>query len=502
MKAIIHETYGSADVLQLKDVDRPEIADDEVLVRVHAAGVDRGAWHVMTGLPYPIRLAGYGLRAPKNPVLGMDLAGVVEAVGSGVSRFGPGDEVFGMGKGSYAEYAPALESKLAPKPANLDFEQAAVIAASGLPALQGLRDHGQLRAGQSVLIIGASGGVGTYAVQLAKAFGAEVTGVCSTAKVDMVRSIGADHVIDYTHDDFAQGEQRYDLILDIGGNASLSRLRRALTPTGDARHRAEARPAAGGSAAPIARSGRSCCRAFVSQRLGTFISRENHEDMIVLKELIEAGKVTPVIDRSYPLSEVPEAIRYLEQGKRPRQGRHHRVRRDGALGVRGEAVRQGDGRELDGDADVELGVGAAGLQVLVQQVLELEAPDERVALDAAVGEVAAGDARALAVGDPADAPAGERARIEPVGEHLGDVVEGQEARAVGRSGRIDEDADDPAHLGAALPAAVGERRQAGPDDRLAGVARRRAARAQRATRPSPPRRVRRAPRRAGGVSGG
>ena len=313
MKAIVHDVYGPADVLELRDVDRPEIADDEVLVRVHAAGVDRGSWHVMTGLPYPIRLAGYGLRAPKNPVLGMDLAGVVEAVGSGVSRFGPGDEVFGLGKGSYAEYAPALESKLAPRPANLGFEQAAVVAASGLPALQGLRDHGQLRPGQSALIIGASGGVGTYAVQLAKAFGAEVTGVCSTAKVDMVRSIGADHVIDYTQADFAQGERRYDLILDIGGNASLSRLRRALTPKGTL-------VIAGGETGGrwLGGSDRQIralvLSRFVSQRLGTFISRENHEDMIVLKELIEAGQVTPVIDRSYPLSEVPEAIRYLEQG--------------------------------------------------------------------------------------------------------------------------------------------------------------------------------------------
>jgi NADPH:quinone reductase-like Zn-dependent oxidoreductase len=276
--------------------------------------VDRGTWHVMTGLPYPIRLTGFGLRAPKNAVLGMDLAGVVEAVGSGVSRFAPGDEVFGLGQGSYAEYAAALERKLAPKPANLGFEQAAAVAASGLPALQGLRDHGRLRPGQSVLIIGASGGVGTYAVQLAKAFGAEVTGVCSSAKADMVRSIGADRVIDYTRDDFAQEGRRYDLILDIGGNASLSRLRRALTPKGTlviAGGETDGRWL-GGSDRQIRALVLS---RFVSQRLGTFISRENHEDLLVLKELIEAGKVTPVIDRSYPLSEVPEAIRYLEQGR-------------------------------------------------------------------------------------------------------------------------------------------------------------------------------------------
>ena len=237
MKAIVQDTYGATDVLELRDIDQPEIADDEVLVRVHAAGVDRGVWHLMTGLAYPIRLAGYGLRAPKTPVPGMDLAGVVEAVGTDVTRFRPGDEVFGIGKGAYAEYARAPENKLAPKPANLSFEQAAVVAISGSTALQAVRDKGRIEPGQKVLIIGASGGVGTYAVQLAKAFGAEVTGVCSTTKVDMVRSLGADHVIDYTRADFADGEQRYDVILDIGGKSSLSRLRRALTPQGNARPR-------------------------------------------------------------------------------------------------------------------------------------------------------------------------------------------------------------------------------------------------------------------------
>jgi NADPH:quinone reductase-like Zn-dependent oxidoreductase len=313
MSAIVRDTYGSADVLELKDIDTPEIGDDEVLVRVHAAGADRGVWHVMTGLPYPIRLAGFGLRAPKNPVLGADVAGVVEAVGNAVTRFQPGDEVFGIAKGSYAEYARAGEDKLAPKPANLTFEQAAAVAISGLPALQGLRDHGKVRPGQKVLIIGASGGVGTYAVQLAKAFGAEVTGVCTTTKVDMVRSIGADHVIDYTHDDFSAGEVRYDVILDIGGNSSLSRLRRALTPKGTL-------VIAGGETDGRWLGGTDrqlralVLSRFVGQKLGTFVSRENHADMIVFKELIEAGKVTPVIDRTYPLSEVPEAIRYLEQG--------------------------------------------------------------------------------------------------------------------------------------------------------------------------------------------
>jgi NADPH:quinone reductase-like Zn-dependent oxidoreductase len=314
MKAIVQETYGSADVLELRDVDKPEIADDEVLVRVYAAGVDRGVWHVMTGLPYPIRLAGYGLRTPKNPVPGMDMAGVVEAVGNDVSRFRPGDEVFGIGKGAFAEYARAPENKLAPKPANLTFEQAAVVAVSGLPALQGLRDKGRVEPKQKVLIIGASGGVGTYAVQLAKAFGAEVTGVCSTTKVDMVRALGADHVIDYTRDDFADGTQRYDLILDIGGNSSLSRLRRALAPKGTL-------VITGGEGGGRWLGGNDrqiralLLSRFVGQKLTTFVSKENHEDMLVLKDLIEAGKITPVIDRTYPLAEVPMAIRYVEQGK-------------------------------------------------------------------------------------------------------------------------------------------------------------------------------------------
>jgi NADPH:quinone reductase-like Zn-dependent oxidoreductase len=314
MRAIVRDRYGSPDVLELRDIGMPEIADDEVLVRVHAAGVGRDVWHVMAGLPYPIRIAGYGLGAPNNPVVGSDVAGVVEAVGKNVSRFRPGDEVFGIGKGSYAEYAPALEGKLAPKPANLTFEQAAVVAISGSTALQALRDHGRVAAGQEVLIIGASGGVGTFAVQIAKAFGAHVTGVCSTAKVDLVRSIGADHVIDYTQEDFADGERRYDVILDIGGNSTLARLRRALAPQGTL-------VIAGGEGGGRWLGGTDrqlramMLSPFVGQRLGTFINKENHEDMHVLKELIESGKVTPVIDRTYPLSEVPQAIRYLEEGR-------------------------------------------------------------------------------------------------------------------------------------------------------------------------------------------
>jgi NADPH:quinone reductase-like Zn-dependent oxidoreductase len=313
MKAMIRDAYGSSDVLELREIDIPEINDDEVLVRVHAAGVGRDVWHVMTGLPYPIRLAGYGFRAPKNPVIGSDVAGVVEAVGKNVRRFRPGDEVFGIGKGSYAEYVCAREDKLAHKPVKLTFEQAAVLAIMGSTALQALRDHGKVRPGQEVLIIGASGGVGTYAVQIAKAFGAHVTGVCSTKKVEMVRSIGADHVIDYTREDFAEGDQRYDVILDIGGNSSLARLRRALAPRGTL-------VIVGGEGGGRWLGGTDrqlramILSPFVGQKLGTFVNKENHEDLIVLKELIESGKVTPVIDRTYPLAEVPEAIRYLEGG--------------------------------------------------------------------------------------------------------------------------------------------------------------------------------------------
>ena len=314
MRAIVQDTYGSAEVLAFEDIDRPEVADGEVLVRVHAAGVDRGVWHQMTGLPYPVRLAGYGFRAPKTRVPGSDLAGVVEAVGHAVTGFRAGDEVFGIGNGAFAEYAPVLESKLAPRPANLTFEQAAAVPVSGLTALQGLRDHGSVEEGQSVLIVGASGGVGTFAVQLAKAFGAEVTGVCSTAKVEMVRTIGADHVIDYTREDFAAGEQGFDLILDIGGNASLSRLRRALAPKGTL-------VIVGGETGGRWFGGYDrqlravLLSRFVGENLRTFICSENADDLLVLKELIEAGEITPVIDRAYPLPEAAEAIRYLEQGR-------------------------------------------------------------------------------------------------------------------------------------------------------------------------------------------
>jgi NADPH:quinone reductase-like Zn-dependent oxidoreductase len=313
MKAIVQDEYGSTDVLELRDIDKPDVGTDEVLVRVLGAGVDRGVWHMMTGLPYPIRLATSGLRTPKNPVLGMDVAGVVEAVGRDVTRFKVGDEVFGSGQGSFAEYARVNEDKLAVKPQNLTFEQAAVVPTSAVTALQGLRDRAQIQPEQKVMIIGASGGVGTYAVQLAKAFGAEVTAVCSTAKMDLVRSIGADYVIDYTHDDFAVGGERYDVILDIGGNSSLTRLRHVLAPKGTlviTGGETEGRWLGG-----IDRQLRAQMMSpFVSQKLGTFIAKVNAEDLVVLKDLIEEGKVMPVVDRTYPLSESPDAIRYLKEG--------------------------------------------------------------------------------------------------------------------------------------------------------------------------------------------
>jgi NADPH:quinone reductase-like Zn-dependent oxidoreductase len=313
MKAIAQDSYGSTDVLELRELDKPEAADDEVLVRVHAAGVDRGVWHIMTGLPYPIRLAGYGFRKPKTAVPGTDLSGVVEAVGKNVTRFMPGDEVFGVGKGAFAEYARAAENKLVHKPANLSFEQAAAATVSGLTALQGLRNHGRVESGQKVLVIGASGGVGTFAVQLARVFGAAVTAVCSTTKVEMVRSLGVDHVIDYQREDFADGEQRYDVILDIGGNSSLSRLRRALAPKGTLVF--VGGETGGRWLGGVDRQLRALVLSrFVHQRLTTFVSTQNQEDLTVLAELLETGQVTPVIDQTFPLSEGPKAIRYLEEG--------------------------------------------------------------------------------------------------------------------------------------------------------------------------------------------
>ena len=316
MKAIFQDEYGIGDVLKFQNVDKPEIADDEVLIHVHAAGVDRGVWHMMTGLPYFLRLIipDLGLRAPKNPVPGSDVAGVVEAVGKYVTRFKPGDEVFGVGKGSYAEYARALENKLAPKPSNITFEQAAVVPISGLTALQAVRDAGKVSSGQKTLIIGASGGVGTYAVQIAKSFGADVTGVCSTTKVDLVRSLGADHVIDYTKEDFTDGGERYDVILDNGGHSSLKHLRHALTPKGTVV--IVGAETNGKWFGGFDRSIRAALLSrFVDQQLIAFVNSENHVDMLALKELIELGKVTPTIDKSFSLSEVPQAMSYLTEGR-------------------------------------------------------------------------------------------------------------------------------------------------------------------------------------------
>jgi len=314
MKAIIQDSYGSADVLELREIDRPVPGDDEVLVRVHAAGVDRGVWHLMAGLPYLVRIMGFGLRAPKTPIRGSDAAGRVEAVGTEVTRFQPGDEVFGTCDGSFAEYALAKEDKLAPKPSNLTFEQAAVVPTSATTALQGLRDQARVQPSQHVLIVGASGGVGSFAVQIAKAFGAEVTGVCSTAKVDMVRSIGADHVIDYTRDDFANGTHRYDVILDTGGNRSLAHLRSALTDHGTLV--IVGAETGGRWLGGTDRQMRALVLSpFVGHSLRMFVAKDNADDLMVLKELIEAGKVTPVIDRTFPLNQTADAIRYLEAGR-------------------------------------------------------------------------------------------------------------------------------------------------------------------------------------------
>jgi NADPH:quinone reductase-like Zn-dependent oxidoreductase len=313
MRAIVQDAYGSTDVLRLAEIDKPDIAANEVLLKVHAAGMDRGTWHSMTGQPYLMRVMGFGLRGPKNRVPGLDVAGTVVAVGSEVTRFQIGDEVFGISRGSFAEYAAAREDKLAHKPAGLSHEQAAVVPISALTAIQGLRDAGRIQAGQKVLIIGASGGVGTYAVQLAKAFGAEVTGVSSTAKADLVRSIGADHVVDYTREDFADGVHRYDLILDIGGNSRLSRLRRALTPKGTL-------VIVGGEQGGRLTGGFDrqiralALSPFVPQRLTMLTNKEHYADLEVLSPLIEAGQVTPIIGKTYPLAEVPDAMRQLEAG--------------------------------------------------------------------------------------------------------------------------------------------------------------------------------------------
>lgn len=313
MRAIVQDTYGSAEVLRLEQVPRPSIAADEVLVQVRAAGLDRGTWHMMTGQPYLLRVIGFGFRGPKNRVPGLDVAGTVAAVGSAVTRFSTGDEVFGISRGSLAEYAAVKEGKLSPKPANLTFEQAAVVPISAGTALQALTDAGRVEAGQHVLVIGASGGVGSFAVQLAKAFCADVTGVCGPTKLDFVRSLGADHVIDHTIEDFVDGNHAYDLILDIAGNASLPPLRKALALTGTLVivSGEDGGKATGG----FGRSLRApLLSPFVGQRLTMLASKERASDQERLTPLIEAGEFTPSIDAIYTLDRVGEAMQHLESG--------------------------------------------------------------------------------------------------------------------------------------------------------------------------------------------
>jgi len=313
MKAIVQDTYGSADVLELRDIDKPEMGDDEVLVRVHAAGCGPDVWHLMAGMPYMARLA-VGFRRPKVPIPGWDVAGTVEAVGANVTSFQPDDEVIGTAKGSFAELAVAQPEALIAKPANLSFEQGAAVPISGATALQAVRDEGKVQPGQSVLVIGAAGGVGSLVVQIAKAFGATATGVCSTSKMDLVLSTGADDVIDYTREDFADGARRWDVIIDTAGRRPLSLLRRALAPKGTL-------VIVGGDGGGRWTGGffRGVLRApllslFVGQRLRGLNSKVKQENLVTLRKLIEDGKVVPVIDRTYPLIEAPDAIRYLEEG--------------------------------------------------------------------------------------------------------------------------------------------------------------------------------------------
>jgi NADPH:quinone reductase-like Zn-dependent oxidoreductase len=326
MKAIVQDRYGSPDGLELRDIDKPVAADDEVLIRVRATSLHADVWHAVRGQPYVLRIMGSGLRRPKNPVPGTDLAGHVEAVGRNVARFRPGDEVFGQtvganlwgNGGAYAEYAAVRETRLELNPANLTFEQAAAVLTSGPIAVQGLRDEGRIQAGQKVLINGAGGAVGTIAVQLARSYGADVTAVDGTGKLDMLRSIGADHIIDYTQADFTKSGERYDLILDIPGNHPWSDLRRALTPDGTYVLIGHDQYGAAGRRW-IGSLGRFAkllvLSPFVRQLHGLRGAKDPGDRLVVLKELIEAGKITPVIDRTFPLSEVPEAIRYLETGQ-------------------------------------------------------------------------------------------------------------------------------------------------------------------------------------------
>jgi len=314
MKAIAQSEYGSAEVLRVDDIPKPTPQAGEALVRVYAVGVGPEVWHPMTGLPYLVRVMGYGLRRPKNPVPGRDLAGIVEAVGEGVTTLHPGDQVYGTGDGTLAEYARAPAERLAPKPANLSFVQAAAVPVSGCAALLAVRDEGRIQAGQSVLVVGASGGVGSFAVQLAKSFGAEVTGVCSGEKADLVRSLGVDQVIDYTREDFTEGEQKYDLIVDTAGRRPLSQLRRALVPKGTL-------VIVGGeggdrvSGGFIQRQlGAMAVSPFVGHRLRAVISKERTEELLYLRDVIEAGSVTPLVGQTFPLEEAAKALSDEDEG--------------------------------------------------------------------------------------------------------------------------------------------------------------------------------------------
>ena len=314
MKAIVQERYGTADVLEFRDIEEPAVRDDDVLIRVRAAGCGPDVWHFMAGMPYIAR-ASIGLRGPKVPVRGWDVAGTVEAVGANVTRFAPGDEVMGTAEqGSFAELASTPADKLVAKPASLTFEEAAALPISGVTALRAVRDEGMVRAGQRVLVVGASGGVGSLAVQVAKGFGATVTGVCSTGKTDLVRSLGADEVIDYTREDFTDGSRRWDLIVDTAGRRSLSTLRRALTEKGTL-------VIVGGDGGGQWTGGffRGMLRAplvslFVGQRLRGLATKIEQDDLVTLTQLVEAGTLAPIIDRTYPLIEAPDAISYLAQG--------------------------------------------------------------------------------------------------------------------------------------------------------------------------------------------
>lgn len=315
MKAIVYHDYGPPDVLRFEEVEKPLPRENQVLVRIRAAAANPLDWHYMRGTPYLMRMDS-GFRKPEDPSVGVDMAGIVAAVGGNVTQFKVGDEVFGTVNGAFAEYALTTERRIAPKPANLTFEQAAAVPVAALTALQGLRDQGRIQPGQKVLINGASGGVGTFAVQIAKSLGAEVTGVCSTRNVELVRSLGADHVIDYTQEDFTKGVQKYDVILDNVGNRSLSEYRRVLGPTGIYVMIGAGGPNDGRWIGPFGKVIQAAILSlFVDQELGMMMSSTNQDDLLILKELIEANKVMPVIERTYPLSEASEAIRYLETGR-------------------------------------------------------------------------------------------------------------------------------------------------------------------------------------------